>query len=309
MQTSKFIELLRGKIAEAHNNINEIAQFRLVNTRIYGYKAYYYDEGQVENALRKLKKWQQVVQDILKMNYQSDKHENYIRFCKSIESVKRGFDYKKELPEEYNNGITVLEGIIESLELLEDNDVTVEKEANNHQDIATELKHKSKKVFISHSSDDKNFAEALVDLLNVMGFKQEEIFCSSVPGYWIGNGKDFLYEIKTHFINYDLFVIFIHSPRFYNSHISLNEMGAAWALQSEYCSFLTNDMEYDKMDAVVTSHEIAIKVNTDETQSRLNDWKLRILEWFGKLDIDANIWERKRNAFLEIVTSFTYEKV
>jgi hypothetical protein len=86
-------------------------------------------------------------------------------------------------------------------------------------------------------------------------------------------------------------------------------MGAAWALQSEYCSFLTNDMEYDKMDAVVTSHEIAIKVNTDETQSRLNDWKLRILEWFGKLDIDANIWERSRDKFLNEVNALRYPSI
>ena len=85
-------------------------------------------------------------------------------------------------------------------------------------------------------------------------------------------------------------------------------MGAAWVLQSEYCSFLTNDMEYDHMDAVVTSQEIAIKVNTAEAQARLNDWKSRILEWFGKSDIDANIWERKRNLFLELVSSITYEE-
>ena len=62
------------------------------------------------------------------------------------------------------------------------------------------------------------------------------------------------------------------------------------------------------MDAVVTNQEIAIKVNTEEAQSRLNDWKLRILGWFGKSDIDANIWERKRNTFLEVVSSISYKK-
>ena len=118
MQTSKFIEILKDKIAEAYDNINEIAEFHLISTRTFGYTAYYYDEVQVENALSKLKKWQQVIQDILKMQYQSDKHENYIRFAKTIEQVKNGFDYKKELPKEYSNGITVLNGILESINLL-----------------------------------------------------------------------------------------------------------------------------------------------------------------------------------------------
>ena len=36
---------------------------------------------------------------------------------------------------------------------------------------------------------------------------------------------------------------------------------------------------------------------------------MRILDWFGKSDIDANIWERKRNSFLETVSSFIYERV
>ena len=68
-------------------------------------------------------------------------------------------------------------------------------------------------------------------------------------------------------------------------------------------------MEYEDMDAVVTNQEIAIKVNTEEAQSRLNDWKLRILGWFGKSDIDANIWERKRNTFIETVSSIENEIV
>lgn len=50
---------------------------------------------------------------------------------------------------------------------------------------------KSKKIFISHSSDDKEFAKALVNLLMLMGFVRDEIYCSSVPGVWITDGKDF----------------------------------------------------------------------------------------------------------------------
>lgn len=166
---------------------------------------------------------------------------------------------------------------------------------------------KPKKIFISHAKTDKAFAEALVQLLRIIGFTENEIFCSSIPGYWIGNNKSFLTEIKTHFINYDLFVIFIHSPRFYKSHIALNEMGAAWALQSAYCSFLTKDMDFGMMDAVVTNQEIVVKVDSDEAEPRMNDWKDRIIEWFGKPNINSNIWEQARTSFLKSVNMITNE--
>lgn len=301
MTIDRFKALLNTKIDEANQNVVELEKLRIVGQRVFGYDAVYYEETQINAAKNKLKQWQNVILDIMKSYYQSDNNENYKRFQETIVRVKAGFDLKNELSIEYTNGITILKGILEIIDLLEADDSD-----NTHEKISM---HKKRKIFISHSSADKKFAEALVDLLNVMGLGQEDIFCSSVPGYWIGNGRNFLDEIKTHFVNYDLFVIFIHSPRFYNSHISLNEMGAAWVLQSEYCSFLTNDMEYDQMDAVVTSYEIVIKVNTYEAISRLNDWKMRILDWFSKSDIDANIWERKRNAFLETVSSLTYEIV
>ena len=301
MTIDRFKALLNTKIDEANQNIVELEKLRIVGQRVFGYDAVYYEETQINAAKNKLKQWQNVILDIMKSYYQSDNNENYKRFQETIVRVKAGFDLKNELSIEYTNGITILKGILEIIDLLEADDSD-----NTREKISM---HKKRKIFISHSSADQKFAEALIDLLNTMGLGQGEIFCSSIPGYWIGNGKNFLDEIKTHFVNYDLFVIFIHSPRFYNSHVSLNEMGAAWVLQSEYCSFLTNDMEYDQMDAVVTSHEIAIKVNTNEAKSRLNDWKKRILDWFGKSDIDANIWERKRNAFLKTVSSLTYEIV
>lgn len=298
MTIDRFKSLLNKKIVEAHQSISDIEKIPIVGQRTFGYRATYYDESKIEDAQNKLKQWQNVILDIMRSYYRSDNSENYTRFQDTIVRVKAGFDFKKELITEYSRGITILNGVLESIDLLDD-------VSSLHR---AESISKQKKIFISHSTHDKKFAEALVDLLNTFGLGAGEIFCSSIPGYWIDNGKNFLDEIKTHFVNYDLFVIFIHSPRFYNSHISLNEMGAAWALQSKYCSFLTSDMEYDNMDAVVTNQEIAIKVNTEEAQSRLNDWKMRILEWFGKSDVDTNIWERKRNTFLEIVSSITYEK-
>lgn len=267
----------------------------------YGYKSKkQYDEAAFEIFKQEKIKWENVTEEILQQAFDIPNNNYYNDFSKAgyIAIVMGNEDWLVEYKKEISRKIVALESILEKLPYIPFQELKTTSTPND----------KIKKIFISHSSADQKFAEALIDLLNTMGLGQEEIFCSSIPGYWIGNGKNFLDEIKTHFVNYDLFVIFIHSPRFYNSHVSLNEMGAAWVLQSEYCSFLTNDMEYYQMDAVVTSHEIAIKVNTNEAKSRLNDWKMRILDWFGKSDINANIWERKRNSFLETVSSFIYER-
>ena len=40
-----------------------------------------------------------------------------------------------------------------------------------------------KKIFISHSSEDKEIIGELITLIEGMGVKSEQIFCSSFEGY------------------------------------------------------------------------------------------------------------------------------
>ena len=172
-----------------------------------------------------------------------------------------------------------------------------------------EKENKPKKIFISHASKDKKFTHALILLLNTLGFEEDDIFCSSEPGYWIKKG-DFFRVIKEQFEKNDLYVIFIQSPRFYASSVSLNEMGAAWAMHSEYYSFLTKDMEYENMNTVVNNHEIACKVDKEDAKDRLNDWQKEILKYFGKEEVaNWSIWEQNRDEFLRTVRRIRYKKV
>ena len=83
---------------------------------------------------------------------------------------------------------------------------------------------KTPKVFISHSAKDKRVVEALVDLLESLGFTSENLFCSSVVGYGIPISNDIFETLRALFSEHDLYVIFIHSPRYYSSAVSLNEM-------------------------------------------------------------------------------------
>ena len=59
------------------------------------------------------------------------------------------------------------------------------------------------KIFISHSSKDKLIVEELVDLLETIGLNNKQIFCSTLEGYSIGLGENFLERIKNELDNND----------------------------------------------------------------------------------------------------------
>lgn len=175
--------------------------------------------------------------------------------------------------------------------------------------VTQEGRNKQKKVFISHSHEDEVFAKALVDMLHDIGFDYSEIFCSSVPACSIPEGGNIFEEIRNQFEKHDLFVIFIHSPRLYGSLVSMNEMGAAWVLRSDYSSFLTKDFSTNDMQAVVRNENIVVKIGDKNATYVLNTWKERILKFFNKPDISINAWEQDKDKFLKIAADIEYPQV
>ena len=120
---------------------------------------------------------------------------------------------------------------------------------------------KPPKVFISHSSKDKEVADQLVTLLEGMGLEQSQIFCSSIPGYGVPAGKLLGEFLRDEFLTHEVYVIFLHSEHYYNSSFSLNEMGAAWVLKNDYISFFLPGFKLGSMKGVVTPDTIAIKLD------------------------------------------------
>lgn len=163
-------------------------------------------------------------------------------------------------------------------------------------------------VFISHASADKQFASALVTLLEQQGLTHNEIFCSSVEGYGFDVGDDIYSGLLKKFHDYKLFLLFVHSPRFYARPITLNEMGAAWALKTQHASILTPDMDYEDMTGVVNNHEIAVKVNANDAKLRMTQIMNRVRKFFGKEKVDSEVWERQRDEFLDRVNAMVYLK-
>jgi hypothetical protein len=101
------------------------------------------------------------------------------------------------------------------------------------------------KIFISHSSKDKNIVEELIDLLESMDVKPSQIFCSSFDGYGIPLGSNFLDAIKEE-ISKNVLVLFVLSENFYASPVCLCEMGATWVLSRENIPIIVPPFTFEK---------------------------------------------------------------
>jgi len=256
-----------------------------------------FQEDPFEKIENKIKNWQKFIRTLLKSRFKEDQLDELRGFEDTICLTKMGgAGMNNEFSSEVRSGINCLESLIERLPLI---NKMSEMKPNSI------IGKKQPKVFISHSNNDKYFVTSLVDLFEFLGINSSELMiCSSVDGYHIPAGKTIFDYLREQFLSYDLFVIFIHSHDYYESPISLNEMGAAWVLKTEHCSFLTPDFNYSEMKGVVGGQEIAIKVDEDNASSLLNDLKEQLLSFFNLKDKDQSRWEKKKKVFLsEVVGS------
>ena len=166
------------------------------------------------------------------------------------------------------------------------------------------MTNKPPKLLISHKTEDQAYADALRSLIEfIIGANGDTIFCSSLPGYGIKPSQDIIDTIKKQFDEYNLFVVILHSPRYYKSSVCLNEMGAAWALNTKFCSFLTKDCTYDQLSGVIGKEEICINPNDEEEMlnAHLNSFKDEIVSFFCVNQPNETKWEHQRCCFVKTV--------
>jgi len=262
------------------------------NTRIAEYIRY--DESITRPLAKDVEAWQTETAEFLRVLYGEDARQ-VADFERCINNKNHYFKFREGIQSELQDCISKLSAFIKADEMKQETKGSGAKEVSS--------KKKSPMVFISHSSKDKDFADALVVLLEDIGFDSSNLFCSSIDGYGIGLSEDIFETLRSLFNEHDLYVIFIHSPRYYESAVSLNEMGAAWVLKTDFCSILTSDMEFSKMTGVVNDSKISIKVNNDDAPARLTELKDKLISMFELKAIDTIKWERKRQMFLDRVAN------
>lgn len=162
---------------------------------------------------------------------------------------------------------------------------------------------KEHKLFISHSSSDKEYMTALVEMLEGIGISSDSLVCSSVPGYGIPLGNDIYDWLRDRFVKDDLRVLFALSQNYYESPACLNEMGAAWITKPNVTLLLLPGFDFKDIKGCVNSREIGISMDSsvDELKNQLNGFKEILVKEHNLQTIPSIRWENHRNKFINTV--------
>ena len=149
-----------------------------------------------------------------------------------------------------------------------------------------------KKIFISHSSKDKEIVDSFVTLLTRGGgIAQDDIFCTSIDGMKITNGEDIRKHIQEN-VNYTDFAILLLSKNYKGSEICLNEMGAVWAIDKRVKAYVFPDLQEESVGWLINNNA-AEKLNDPTALASLYEE----LQQFYKLPLSLKGWTAQAKAF------------
>lgn len=169
---------------------------------------------------------------------------------------------------------------------------------------------KPAKLFISHSSKDKAYIEAFVELLEGIGMPDNAIICTSIAGHGIPGGAKIFDWLRMQFTDCKLHVVFALSKNYYESAASLNEMGAAWVTKATETLFVLPGFNFDDIDGCIDSREIGIgfEMDNSELKHRLNELKDTLREENSLSQISQARWERYRDKFISNINLIAQKK-
>lgn len=165
--------------------------------------------------------------------------------------------------------------------------------------LALEERNNAKRIFISHSSKDKEIMERFSDYILQLGIglSHEDIFCTSIEEMGIWNGEDIRRHIKENVQGADFSFLMI-SKNYKSSEICLNEMGAVWAADNRVRYYLLPDVDFK---------EIGWLCDTNKADKLGNSVVLDALEeeltCFYGLPHKGGIWSRQRQNFVDYLAS------
>lgn len=142
----------------------------------------------------------------------------------------------------------------------------------------------SKKLFISHSSEDEVIINGFIEKILIIGcgFKRSDIFCT-LDHTSIRTGNDFRNDIIKNMKGCD-YILCMISDNYRKSEVCQNEMGAAWAMEGKrVLPFKFPNIEFKEigfLNVVKQAADITDKSKLDELYEELCkrydlelDWK------------------------------------
>lgn len=147
------------------------------------------------------------------------------------------------------------------------------------------------KIFISHSSEDKQLIDEFVDKILRLscGFNTSDIIYTSRQSTGVSLGDGIPQFIKEN-IRTSSLIFFMISPNYRQSEVCLNEMGAAWALDKKTISILLPSVSFNSL-GWLTSLDKAIKINDREGLDKL-------VSMISRKELDIADWNRQKESFI-----------
>lgn len=180
-------------------------------------------------------------------------------------------------------------------------DLLIELNRNN---IEKDEEYMYSKIFLSHSSSDKKYGDALQKLITGIGIKKEQLIYTSHPLHKIPTGNNIYDYLKSN-INKNIFVIFLWSNEYLKSSACLNEMGAAWISESDYINIYTPDFDFNNPQyhncAVDTKSMGIVLKNEGQCKSGIVELKNKFVQGFG-LDVDEQAWMYYLDEFIKNIS-------
>lgn len=156
-------------------------------------------------------------------------------------------------------------------------------------------KESAKRIFISHSSQDREVVVRFVDnILQLgVGLSSADIFCTSIEDMGIKNGEDIREHIRNNVLSADFSFLMI-SKNYKESEICLNEMGAVWASRNNVRYYLLPGVDFKEIGwlcDVKKAEQLNDSVVLDNLEGELTS--------YYDLPHRGGVWSRQRQSFLD----------
>ncbi len=167
-----------------------------------------------------------------------------------------------------------------------------------------EKEKRGRKIFISHSSKDKNVVSEFCDrILGLgIGLNSDDIFCTSIEDMNVKNGDDIRKHIKENILSADFSFLLI-SSNYKNSEICLNEMGAVWANDNNVRYYLLPNTDFKEIGWLCDTRQAEKLIDhttLDKIYKELTDY----YNIEGRFDT----WSRQRVIFVNNITNDIAER-
>ncbi len=161
--------------------------------------------------------------------------------------------------------------------------------------LALEKGNNAKKIFVSHSSKDKDVIEKFTDYILQLGIglSHEDIFCTSIEEMGIKNGEDIRSHIRENVQTADFSFLMI-SKNYKQSEICLNEMGAVWATENRVRYYLLPDVDFKEIGWLCDARK-ADRLGNSVVLDAIEE---ELTEFYG-LPRKGGVWSRQRQNFVD----------